>query len=137
MLSPRGAGAQPEGRLCLAREDARAARASNPPTPSSRGLYRPAPPRHPPLFPALCSYADVIVHRVLMAALGLRPLPDSLRDRELMHGVVDNLNVRHRWVGRAVECVMVPKVAVDATLIAVGLSDPSCQPWSCLGGGQF
>jgi exosome complex exonuclease DIS3/RRP44 len=43
-------------------------------------------------------YADVIVHRVLMAALGLRPLPESLRDRELMHGVVDNLNQRHRWV---------------------------------------
>lgn len=53
--------------------------------------------RPPLLLP--CSYADVIVHRVLMAALGLRPLPDSLRDRELMHGVVDNLNVRHRWVG--------------------------------------
>ena len=52
----------------------------------------------PPLL-LPCSYADVIVHRVLMAALGLRPLPDSLRDRELMHGVVDNLNVRHRWVG--------------------------------------
>ncbi|EFN55177.1 hypothetical protein CHLNCDRAFT_35599 [Chlorella variabilis] len=49
-------------------------------------------------------YADVIVHRVLMAALGLRPLPESLRDRELMHGVVDNLNVRHRnaqMAGRA------------------------------------
>ncbi|KAL4428262.1 hypothetical protein ABPG75_002351 [Micractinium tetrahymenae] len=49
-------------------------------------------------------YADVIVHRVLMAALGLRPLPESLRDRELMHGVVDNLNLRHRnaqMAGRA------------------------------------
>ncbi|KAI3428619.1 hypothetical protein D9Q98_007442 [Chlorella vulgaris] len=49
-------------------------------------------------------YADVLVHRVLMAALGLRPLPESLRDRELMHGVVDNLNTRHRnaqMAGRA------------------------------------
>lgn len=49
-------------------------------------------------------YADVIVHRVLMAALGLRPLPESLRDRELMHGVVGNLNLRHRnaqMAGRA------------------------------------
>ncbi|KAL4433106.1 hypothetical protein ABPG77_006533 [Micractinium sp. CCAP 211/92] len=49
-------------------------------------------------------YADVIVHRVLMAALGLRPLPESLRDRELMHGVVGNLNTRHRnaqMAGRA------------------------------------
>ena len=41
-------------------------------------------------------YADVLTHRVLMAALGLRPLPDSLRDRLLMHGVVGNLNARHR-----------------------------------------
>lgn len=44
------------------------------------------------------SYADVIVHRVLMAALGLRPLPETLRDRELMSGVVGNANTRHRWV---------------------------------------
>lgn len=41
-------------------------------------------------------YADVVVHRVLMASLGLLPLPDALRDRQGMHGVVDNLNVRHR-----------------------------------------
>lgn len=49
-------------------------------------------------------YADVIVHRVLMASLGLKPLPDSLRDRPLLHAVVDNLNVRHRnaqMAGRA------------------------------------
>ena len=41
-------------------------------------------------------YADVVVHRVLMAALGLQPLPENLRDRQVMHPVVDNLNVRHR-----------------------------------------
>jgi exosome complex exonuclease DIS3/RRP44 len=41
-------------------------------------------------------YADVVVHRVLMAALGLKPLPDSVRDRAAMHPVVGNLNVRHR-----------------------------------------
>jgi len=41
-------------------------------------------------------YADVVVHRVLMAALGLKPLPDSVRDRAAMHPVVSNLNVRHR-----------------------------------------
>ncbi len=41
-------------------------------------------------------YADVVVHRVLMAVLGLQPLPDGLRDREFMHQVVDNLNVRHK-----------------------------------------
>ena len=41
-------------------------------------------------------YADVVVHRVLMAVLGLQPLPDGLRDKEFMHQVVDNLNVRHK-----------------------------------------
>lgn len=41
-------------------------------------------------------YADVVVHRVLMAVLGLQPLPDGLRDRDFMHLVVDNLNVRHK-----------------------------------------
>ena len=41
-------------------------------------------------------YADVVVHRVLMAALGLQPLPETLRDRAAMHPIVDNLNLRHR-----------------------------------------
>jgi exosome complex exonuclease DIS3/RRP44 len=41
-------------------------------------------------------YADVVVHRVLMAVLGLAPLPDGLRDRDFMHQVVENLNVRHK-----------------------------------------
>jgi exosome complex exonuclease DIS3/RRP44 len=41
-------------------------------------------------------YADVVVHRVLMAVLGLEPLPNGLRDRDFMHHVVDNLNVRHK-----------------------------------------
>lgn len=41
-------------------------------------------------------YADVMAHRVLMAALGLKPLPEAMRDREGTRGVVDNLNVRHR-----------------------------------------
>lgn len=41
-------------------------------------------------------YADVVVHRVLMATLGLRPLPDSMRDRPRVADVVGNLNLRHR-----------------------------------------
>eukprot|EP00887_Chlorella_sp_A99_P004969 scaffold4.g4969.t1 len=57
-----------------------------------------------PYFNKLIRYADVVVHRVLMAALGLRPLPDAMRDREGVRGMVDNLNVRHRnaqMAGRA------------------------------------
>lgn len=49
-------------------------------------------------------YADVMAHRVLMAALGLKPLPQSMQDRDGTRGVVDNLNVRHhnaQMAGRA------------------------------------
>eukprot|EP01024_Parvocaulis_polyphysoides_P037208 TRINITY_DN3310_c0_g1_i1.p1 TRINITY_DN3310_c0_g1~~TRINITY_DN3310_c0_g1_i1.p1 ORF type:complete len:294 (-),score=60.91 TRINITY_DN3310_c0_g1_i1:252-1082(-) len=49
-------------------------------------------------------YADVVVHRLLSAAIGLKPLPGSIRDRMNMQGVVENLNTRHRnaqMAGRA------------------------------------
>jgi hypothetical protein len=38
----------------------------------------------------------VLVHRVLMAALGLAPLPEPQRDADALGGVVSNLNTRHR-----------------------------------------
>lgn len=47
-------------------------------------------------FPSSRRYADVVVHRVLMAALGLAPLPGSMRDRPRVADTVDNLNVRHK-----------------------------------------
>lgn len=53
---------------------------------------------------ALCRYADVLVHRLLGASLGLAPLPDSARDRAGVHALTDNLNLRHRnaqMAGRA------------------------------------
>lgn len=46
-------------------------------------------------------YADVLVHRVLMASLSLRPLPESQRDRAAVAGVVANLNARHRGAQHA------------------------------------
>ncbi|GLC34112.1 hypothetical protein PLESTB_000838700 [Pleodorina starrii] len=49
-------------------------------------------------------YADVVVHRLLWAAIGLEPLPDSARDKEALHACSDNLNKRHRnaqMAGRA------------------------------------
>ena len=49
-------------------------------------------------------YADVLVHRVLAAALGLEPLPESSRDREGLRSCSDNLNKRHhnaQMAGRA------------------------------------
>lgn len=49
-------------------------------------------------------YADLVVHRLLAAALGLQPLPPGLRDREGLRAAADNMNVRHRnaqFAGRA------------------------------------
>lgn len=37
----------------------------------------------------------MLVHRCLAASLHLIPLPESLKDRDLMAEVVDNMNVRH------------------------------------------
>ena len=51
-----------------------------------------------------CRYADVMVHRVLAATLGITPLPPSMRDAAGLRAVVDNLNLRHRnaqMAGRA------------------------------------
>jgi hypothetical protein len=36
-------------------------------------------------FVACTRYADVVVHRLLAAAIGIAPLPDDLRDQELLH----------------------------------------------------
>lgn len=49
-------------------------------------------------------YADVIVHRLLAAALGLNTLPEKLRDASALTSLSDNLNYRHRnaqMAGRA------------------------------------
>ncbi|EFJ53011.1 hypothetical protein VOLCADRAFT_55673 [Volvox carteri f. nagariensis] len=49
-------------------------------------------------------YADVVVHRLLGAAIGLEPLPDSARDKDALRDCSDNLNKRHRnaqMAGRA------------------------------------
>ena len=41
-------------------------------------------------------YADVVVHRLLNAALGLERAHASLQDSEALKAVSDNINVRHR-----------------------------------------
>ncbi len=39
-----------------------------------------------------------MVHRLLSAALGLEPLPESAKEEESLRLVTDNLNTRHRCV---------------------------------------
>lgn len=49
-------------------------------------------------------YSDVTVHRLLAASIGIKPLPDSARDKVGMRAVVGNLNERHhnaQMAGRA------------------------------------
>jgi len=41
-------------------------------------------------------YADVIVHRLLAAALGIYKLPGVFQDRPQLTSIADNLNYRHR-----------------------------------------
>lgn len=46
-------------------------------------------------------YADVIVHRLLTAAIGLEPLPDSYENKDHMRGLAENMNYRHRMAQAA------------------------------------
>ena len=50
------------------------------------------------------SYADVIVHRLLAAAIGISPLPKEYEDKTAMRALCDNMNRRHlmsQLAGRA------------------------------------
>lgn len=40
-------------------------------------------------------YCDVVVHRLLAAAIGIEPLPKGLEHREAMRALTDNMNTRH------------------------------------------
>ena len=41
-------------------------------------------------------YADVVVHRLLAAAIGIARLPHQLTDKTLIRAVSDQINYRHR-----------------------------------------
>lgn len=44
----------------------------------------------------LCRYADVCVHRLLAAAIGVAPLPVFLSSKSYLHDLAANMNRRHR-----------------------------------------
>lgn len=49
-------------------------------------------------------YADVVVHRLLSAAIGVSPLPSYLESKTMLHDMAENLNRRHlsaQLAGRA------------------------------------
>jgi len=41
-------------------------------------------------------YADIVVHRLLSASLGLEPLPPAVQDRTRVHDMAEVINHRHR-----------------------------------------
>jgi len=49
-------------------------------------------------------YADVLVHRLLAAAIGISPLPTSLQSKPAINEQCDKINIKHRmaqWASRA------------------------------------
>lgn len=66
-------------------------------------------------------YADVVVHRLLAASLGLISLPESLHDRARMTEVVDNMNERHhnaQMAGRSSAQLHTVVFFRDTTIVA-------------------
>ncbi|EWM28885.1 exosome complex exonuclease, partial [Nannochloropsis gaditana] len=41
-------------------------------------------------------YADIVVHRLLAASIGVAPLPEALLDKGGMHDLAENMNRRHK-----------------------------------------
>ena len=86
-----------------------------------------------------CRYADVIVHRLLAAAIGLNRLPEDAKDGDRLHALASNLNLRHRnaqMAGRAsVELHTLiffkdREVIADARVTRVGgMSSSICKSW--------
>lgn len=75
----------------------------------------------------------MVVHRLLAAAIGIAPLPDSVRDKDALHDCANNLNTRHRnaqMAGRAsVELHTLVffkdnSVVADARVVMVSRDDP-------------
>ena len=48
------------------------------------------------IFTVRNSYADVCVHRLLAAAIGVAPLPVHLSSKSYLHDLAANMNRRHR-----------------------------------------
>jgi exosome complex exonuclease DIS3/RRP44 len=65
------------------------------PDPAERGHYGLATPIYTHFTSPIRRYADVVVHRMLAAAMDIEPLPQSYEDKTKMKRVSDNMNRRH------------------------------------------
>ena len=70
-------------------------------------------------------YADVVVHRLLAASIGVAPLPEALMDKGNLHDLAENMNRRHKAAQVMMMMMMMDVDGRQETLISSLHTDSS------------